>query len=104
MTYKQKRSAALKAGDTFYQPVKPCRRGHNAKRYTKTGSCTECMKARYAKEVKDPVRKQERLIASRLYYAAHKSDEDWMEARRAKALERWHIREEKKRRHKKSAP
>lgn len=36
------RSIALKRGDRFYLSEKPCKRGHIAKRRTRSGGCLEC--------------------------------------------------------------
>lgn len=39
---KKSRSAAIEAGEKFYNTGKPCKRGHVAKRSTMDGSCSAC--------------------------------------------------------------
>lgn len=36
------RQEALESGATRYTPTRPCKRGHNALRYTASGACVEC--------------------------------------------------------------
>jgi hypothetical protein len=36
------RRAALVSGDRFFDPERPCQRGHHALRYAKGGVCVEC--------------------------------------------------------------
>jgi len=39
---KTTRKDAFLAGDTLYQPTKPCPQGHNSPYYTKSWRCVEC--------------------------------------------------------------
>lgn len=47
------RAEAKKKGRKTYFTGKPCKHGHVAPRYTQTGLCTECSKARSAKQRED---------------------------------------------------
>lgn len=40
--YCRSRKSALEKGRLYYKTIKPCRRGHHSRRYTKTGRCVEC--------------------------------------------------------------
>jgi len=37
------RKSALELGETIYFTGKPCKHGHYAHRYTKSGGCSECI-------------------------------------------------------------
>lgn len=39
-----KRHAAIADGQVTYRSGKPCRKGHDAERYSSTGQCVECLK------------------------------------------------------------
>lgn len=39
-----KRMIAAAAGDTFYMADRPCKQGHEPKRYTSNGMCVQCLK------------------------------------------------------------
>lgn len=40
--YCRTRKSALSKGRLYYKTAKPCGRGHNSRRYTRTGRCVEC--------------------------------------------------------------
>ena len=42
------RIEAQRLGHRFYQPPKPCRNGHDSKRYTNSGACVECSCIKYS--------------------------------------------------------
>lgn len=41
---KHTRGEAMRAVERYYNTGKPCKRGHVAKRYTRSGACYECLK------------------------------------------------------------
>lgn len=43
---KHTRSEALEAVERYYDTGKPCKYGHVARRYTRSGACTECLRER----------------------------------------------------------
>lgn len=45
-TNAQRRRRAAELNLAQFMPVAPCKRGHNAKRYTANGGCVECMSVR----------------------------------------------------------
>ena len=55
---KQTRTEALRAVERYYDTGKPCKYGHLAKRYTRSGACTQCLYLRTRDEM--------RLFSSRL--------------------------------------
>lgn len=57
--YPATRKEALATGARFYQPKKPCKMGHFAKRYLASNQCAECAKVWRAKDI-DKHRKQAR--------------------------------------------
>lgn len=44
-----RRQKARDAGESRYQSVRPCKRGHTQVRYTSSGGCVECSHAQYRK-------------------------------------------------------
>lgn len=42
LTNCQEREEALRLGNKFYTPPKPCRNGHASQRYSNSGVCVEC--------------------------------------------------------------
>jgi hypothetical protein len=49
MTLPKTRKDACKVGSKFYKTGKPCKHGHDSKRYTSSKSCYECHKANWSK-------------------------------------------------------
>jgi len=47
---KSTRSEALRAVERYYETGKPCKYGHLAKRFTRSGACTKCMRERAVTE------------------------------------------------------
>ena len=59
------RTEALARGDKFYETGIPCARGHIAKRYVNSWTCTECKKIRESMIIKDEAFKERQREAVR---------------------------------------
>ena len=48
MTLPKTRKEAYKTGSKYYKTGKPCKHGHDSKRYTSSKGCYECVKLKWS--------------------------------------------------------
>ena len=70
------KSEAIATGSLFYSSGKPCRKGHESKRYTKTGHCFHCSLEKATEWQKNNRERHNEFVATwdKTHYESHRAE------------------------------